>query len=136
MNRALAFGWALGLGLFAGATAGMIVPSETLAEELRQTVGFTVFFVPPLYAVLVSRWTIWTQTNPYVRFAVYQLSFLASLAVFVRLSAVAFGASGRVADVAGFMAGGAALVVAAWMTFYGGADRIWATVLERTDFDW
>ncbi|PSP94805.1 hypothetical protein BRC91_04440 [Halobacteriales archaeon QS_4_62_28] len=136
MSRSLSASWAIGLGLFTGAVAGTVVPSETGAQEVRQMAGFTLVFVPVLYAVVTSRWSYWRQTNPYVRFAVYQLSFLVAVALLVQIAVLAFGPAGTLARVAEAVATLAAFAVAAWMTFYGGADRAWTELIDRTDIEW
>jgi len=136
MNRGLATSWAIGLGLFTGALVGTIVPSETGAQEVRQMAGFTLVFIPALYAVVTSRWSYWRRTNPYIRFAVYQLSLLPAAYVLVRTASFVFGSTGTLGQMAEVVAALTAFAVATWMTFYGGADRAWAELIDRTDIEW
>ncbi|WP_157972362.1 hypothetical protein [Saliphagus sp. LR7] len=135
MSRALALSWAIGLGLLAGSIAGTLVPATTSGQELRHVVGLTLVFVPAVYVMVRRRWTYWTATNGYLRFAVYLLSFLVTAGVLMVLSVVAFGASGPVATGATFLAAAVAFSITAWLTFYGGADRLWAELIDRTDIE-
>jgi len=136
MNRGLATSWAIGLGLLSGAIAGTAVPSETGAEEVRRMAEFTVVFIPILYAVVTSRWRYWRRTNTYVRFAVYQLSFLLAAFLLVRIAVLVFGSARTVGRVGEVVAVSAAFAVAVWLTFYGGADRAWEELIARTDVEW
>ncbi|WP_144925397.1 hypothetical protein [Halorubrum salsamenti] len=132
----LATSWAIGLGLFTGAVAGTIVPSETGAQEVRQMAGFTLVFIPALYVVVTSRWSYWRRTNSYIRFAVYQLSFLPAAYVLVRIAGSVFGFTGALGQIVEVIAALAAFAVAVWVTFYGGADRAWVELIDRTGIEW
>jgi len=136
MSRGLAISWTIGLGLFTGALVGTIVPAETGAQEVRQMAGFTLVFMPALYAAITSRWSYWRRTNTYIRFAVYQLSLLSAAYVLVRVAGFVFGSAGALGRVAEVVAAVAAFAVATWVTFYGGADRAWAELIDRTDIEW
>lgn len=136
MSRALAVSWAIGLGLLAGSIAGTLVPATTSGQELRHVAGLTLVFVPAVYVMVRRRWVYWKKTNGYLRFAVYLLSFMTTAGVLMTLSVVTFGTEGPVASASTFAAAAVAFSITAWFTFYGGSDRLWTAVLDRTDIDW
>ena len=128
--------WALGLGVLAGAIAGTVVPSQTPAEELRHVFGFVLIFGPAIYALITRRDEYWTSKHPYLRFIVFTVSMMTATVLLVQLVVLLLGDFGVVARAVEFLAAVAGFVVAAWMTFYGGAEAVWDEFLERTDTNW
>ena len=136
MNRGVAISWAIGLGLLAGSVGATITPSETAGEEVRQIAGLFLIFAPALYVFVTRQWDHWRRTNPYIRFAVFHLSFFAVGGVLVRLAVRMLGSSGAVANAVFFTSVLVAFGISSWLTFYGGADRVWAGFIQRTDIEW
>ncbi len=136
MNRGVAISWAIGLGLLAGSIGATITPSETAGDELRQIAGLFLVFTPALYVCVTRQWNVWRRTNPYIRFAVFHLSLFVIGGLLVRFAVLVLGSSGVVANVAFFSSVLVAFGIASWLTFYGGADRIWTGFIRRTDIDW
>jgi len=136
MIRWIAVSWAIGLGLLSGGIAGTLAPATTLGQEARHVVGFSIVFVPALYAIIARRWDVWRTTNGYVRFAVYLLSFLAAAGLLMGLTVFALGSTGPLARGGAFLAAMVAFAIAAWVTFGGGAERVWAELLARDVIDW
>lgn len=128
--------WALGLGVLGGAIAGSIVPAGSDAEELRHVLGFVLLFGPAIYVAIEHRTERWEAKHPYLRFSVFTITMIVAAIAIVRVVVFLPLGSGIVAQAAGFLAGVAAFAVTAWMTFYGGAESIWAQLLERTDTEW
>ena len=136
MNRGVAMSWAIGLGLLASSIGAAITPSGTAGEEVRQTGGLFLIFAPALYGFTTHQWSVWRRTNPYVRFAVFHLSFLAAGVLLVRLVVSLLSFADVFADAAMFTAIVVAFVIASWLTFYRGADQIWSALIDRFDIDW
>lgn len=128
--------WAVGLGLLAAAIAGSTVPSRTSAQEVRHVFGFLFVFAPALYLLIDRRRALWEAKHPYVRFVLFTLTTMVATVVLVQASVLVVGTTGRLARALGFLAGVAGFGTAAWMTFYGGAERLWELFLDRTDTEW
>jgi hypothetical protein len=128
--------WALGLGVLGGAIAGSIVPAGSDAEELRHVLGFILLFGPTVYVAIERQTERWEAKHPYLRFSVFVITMTVASIALVQLVVLLPLGAGSVAQAAGFLAGVGAFGVTAWITFYGGAEAIWATFLERTDTEW
>lgn len=128
--------WALGLGLVGGVIAGSTVPAAGAAEELQHIVGLMLLFAPAVYVLIGRRQAAWERKNPYVRFVVFMLSMLVGTVVLVVVVTLVLGETGTLARVAAFLAALAGFGVAAWTTFLGGGERLWATLLDWGDVDW
>lgn len=136
MTRWLAVSWAIGLGLLSGAIAGTFAPATSPGQEVRHVVGLSIVFVPALYVVMSRHYDLWRATNGYVRFGVYLVSFLVATGVLVGLTVTLLGSTGSLVRGAAFAAAMAAFAIASWLTFAGGADRIWAELIERDVVEW
>lgn len=136
MNFGHPASWALGLGVLGGAIAGSVVPARTPAEELRHIFGFIMIFGPAIYVLITQKGTYWSDKHPYIRFVVFIMSILVATVTLVQLVVLVVGSTGPLARGIGFLAGVTAFGVAAWMTFYGGAEALWALVLDVTDTEW
>ncbi|WP_415381392.1 hypothetical protein [Halosimplex sp. TS25] len=128
--------WALGLGVLGGAIVGSVVPARTYAEELRHIAGFILVFGPAIYVLISRQRARWEAKHPYIRFVVFTLTMVIASVALVQLVLLVVGGTGAIARAAGFLAGVGAFAVTAWMTFYGGAERLWEEFLERTDTEW
>lgn len=128
--------WALGLGVLGGAIAGSIVPARTPAEELRHVFGFALIFGPTVYVLISRQGVRWEDKHPYLRFVVFVLTLMVASVALVQLVVLLPLGTGAVSRALGFLAGVGAFVVTVWMTFFGGAERLWAAFLEKTDTDW
>ena len=131
MSRILAISWAIGLGLLAGAIAGTLVPATSPGEEIRQVAGLSIVFVPAIYILVTRRWDTWSQRNQFLRFAIFLLSFIASAGLLMILTVLVVGSSGAVAAAMTVLAAGLAFAITAWVSFFGGADRIWTELIDR-----
>jgi hypothetical protein len=136
VNRGSAVSWAIALGLFAGSVAGSVVPAETGAAELRHIVGFVLVFSPAIYLLIVRRWALWQRKSPSVRFVVFVLSTLVGIGVLTTTVSLVVGPAENAARVVEPLAAIVGFVVAAWVTFDGGAERIWSELLSRMDIEW
>jgi hypothetical protein len=128
--------WAVGLGLLAAAIAGSTVPAQTPAQEVRHILGFLFVFAPAVYLLIDRQRSMWEAKHPYTRFVVFTLTTMVATVAFVRVSVLVSGTTGPLARAVGFLAGVAGFAAAAWMTFYGGAERLWRVFLDRTDTEW
>jgi uncharacterized membrane protein YfcA len=128
--------WALGLGVLGGAIAGSIVPAGTPSEELRHVLGFALLFGSAIYLLITRRQLRWEEKHPYLRFVVFVLTLTVASVVLVQAVVLLPLGSGAVAGALSFLAGVGAFLVTVWMTFYGGAERLWAFFLENTDTEW
>lgn len=128
--------WALGLGVVGGAIVGTVVPARTPGEELRHIFGFVLLFGPSIYVLIDRQRERWEAKHPYLRFVVFMLSILVASVALVAPVAFLVPGPDWLAQALEFLAGVAAFGVAAWMTFYGGAEGVWERFLERTDTEW
>ncbi len=128
--------WSFGLGLLAGAIGGTVVPSSGPVRELQHVAGLTLLFVPTIYALIDYRAAAWERKHPYVRFAVFTLSMTAASAVLVGLVALAIPGPPVLERAGTFLGAVAGFAVAAWATFFGGAELLWARFLDRFDVEW
>ena len=128
--------WALGLGVLGGAIVGSIVPASTPGEELRHVFGFMLLFGPVIYVLVTRRERYWEAKHPYLRFGVYTLSLTTAAVFLVRLVLLLPLGTGNLASVVEFLAGLGAFAVTVYVTFYGGAERVWDLFLSRTDTEW
>ncbi|MFC7194485.1 hypothetical protein ACFQL4_07160 [Halosimplex aquaticum] len=123
-------------GVLGGAIAGSVVPARTYAEELRHILGFILVFGPAIYVLISRQRARWEAKHPYVRFVVFTLTMVVASVVLIGLVVLVFDGTGAVVRGAGFLAGLGAFAVTAWMTFFGGAERLWREFLDRTDTEW
>ena len=128
--------WAVGLGTFAAAVAGSVVPAASYGQEVRHILGFLLVFVPSVYLLIERRRTDWDRKHPYVRFVLFTLTVLVATVVLVRSVVFLVGPAGAIARVLAFFAAVSGFLTAAWMTFFGGGERLWALFLSRTDTEW
>ncbi|WP_436926981.1 hypothetical protein [Halosimplex amylolyticum] len=128
--------WALGLGVLGGAIAGTVVPAATPAEELRHVLGFILLFGPTTYVLIDRYGRYWESKHPYLRFVVFTLSLVVATVVLVQIAVLLPLGDGTLAQAVEFLAAVGGFVVTAWATFFGGAERLWAGFLERTDTEW
>jgi hypothetical protein len=128
--------WAVGLGLLAAAIAGSVVPARTSAQEVRHIFGFLLVFAPAVYLLIDSQRTLWEAKHPYLRFVVFTLTTMVVTVALVQVSVLVAGSTGFLARTLGFLAGLGGFVTAAWMTFFGGAERLWELFLDWTDTEW
>lgn len=136
MNFGHPASWALGLGVLGGAIAGSVVPARTPATELRHIVGFILIFGPAIYVLIAHQETAWSDKHPYIRFVVFTLSILIATVALMQPVVFVFGSGSGLARGVGFVAGVTGFAVAVWTTFYGGAEALWAVVLDVTDTEW
>lgn len=128
--------WAVGLGLFSAAVAGSVVPAMNPGQEVRHILGFSLVFVPAVYLLVTRRHAAWQRKHPYVRFVLFTLSMVVGTVVLVRFAVFLVGTDGSVARAVAFLAAVSGFCVGAWMTFFGGGERLWALFLSRTDTRW
>jgi len=128
--------WAFGLGLLAAGIAGSVVPGRTAGGELRQVLGFLLVFAPAVYILIDRKRARWEAKHPYVRFVVFSITMLVATVLLGQVAVFAVGGPGRALRAVGFLAGVAGFATAAWMTFLGGAERVWRAFLSRTDTEW
>lgn len=136
VNRVTALGWALGLGFLSAIVASRTVSAQTPGQTLRHVAGFTLLFVPALFAMITRQWDCWVRKHPAVRFAVFFLSAFTAIVVLGLPVRGLVGGSGVVGSVAEILAAIAGFGVAAWITLYGGAERIWLVLLDRLGVEW
>ena len=136
VNFGHAASWAVGLGTLAAAIAGTVIPARTPAEELRHVAGFLLVFAPAVYLLIDRRRRRWEAKHPYLRFVVFVLTMLVATVTLVQVVVLALGPVGALARTVAFLAAAAGFGAAAWMTFFGGAERLWQVFLARTDTEW
>jgi hypothetical protein len=136
VSRNLAAAWAVALGLFAGSVAGSVVTAPTAAAEIRHVAAFVLVFVPAVYLMITRRPALWRAKHPFVRFVVFVVSTMVAVVLGTALMHFAFGWAGEVVRVAEPVGALAGFAVAAWVTFLGGAERIWRELEARTDLEW
>lgn len=135
MNRGVVASWALAFGLFAGAVAGTFVSARTPAEELRHVAGFVVAFVPTIYLMITRRATLWRRKHPFVRFVVFVVSTVVAVGGLTVTANLAFGGVGigRLLEPLAALVG---FAIVSWVSFFGGAERLWDELLARTEIEW
>lgn len=136
INRISAAYWAFGLGLFAGSIAGSVVSSRTPAQELQYVGVFMLVFGVAVYVLITRHWSLWQRKHPFVRFIIFLLSILVATVVLDGLAGLVFGGLGSVTIAAEVLAACAGFAITAWVTFLGGAERIWEEILARSDIEW
>ncbi|MFA9518583.1 hypothetical protein ACERIT_15445 [Halopenitus sp. H-Gu1] len=128
--------WAIGLGLLAAVIAGTVVPSRTAAQEIRHILGYFLIFAPSIYLFITRRETDWERKHPNLRFVVFLLTMTVATVVLVQFVTFAVDGPGGVRNVLELLAGMGGFLITIWMTFYGGAERLWRVFLSRTDVNW
>lgn len=136
VNRGAAASWALGLGILLASVGGSAVSARTAAEELRYVAAFASLFVPVLYVVIVRQWDHWSGKHPFVRFAVPFLGGFGTIAICSLVARYLFAGFGLATAIIEVLAVVSGFAIAAWFAFYGGDERLWATVVDRLDIDW
>jgi uncharacterized membrane protein YfcA len=135
VSRGVVAAWALAFGLFSGAVAGTFVSARTPAEELRHVAGFVVAFVPTIYLMITRRSGLWRRKHPFVRFVVFIVSSVVAIGGLTVTANLVFGgmSAGRVIEPLAALVG---FAIVSWISFFGGAERLWDELLSRTDVEW